>query len=155
MSDAGGVVGPVSDQNRVHIFDTALRDGEQSPGISLNTQEKVEIAQQLARLSVDVIERSPDAMFRWMVTVGGRTRGALSLVAVLRQVREALDPGYAASRVRIAVASLVHGLLVRRLLLHGRILALRLIATSASPPGGKRRAGRPRKPGPSCTARPD
>jgi len=53
------------------------------------------------------IERSPDAMFRWMVTVGGRTRGALSLVAVLRQVREALDPGYAASRVRIAVASLL------------------------------------------------
>src|SRR6184192_3895166 len=46
----------VSDANRVHIFDTTLRDGEQSPGISLNTQEKVEIAQQLARLGVDVIE---------------------------------------------------------------------------------------------------
>src|SRR5437016_4290237 len=41
---------------RVHIFDTTLRDGEQSPGISLNTQEKVEIAQQLGRLGVDVIE---------------------------------------------------------------------------------------------------
>src|SRR5882724_9878867 len=50
-------MGPeVSDANRVHIFDTTLRDGEQSPGISLNTQEKVEIAQQLARLGVDVIE---------------------------------------------------------------------------------------------------
>jgi 2-isopropylmalate synthase len=47
---------PVSDENRVYIFDTTLRDGEQSPGISLNTQEKVEIAQQLARLGVDVIE---------------------------------------------------------------------------------------------------
>jgi len=46
----------VADDNRVHIFDTTLRDGEQSPGISLNTQEKVEIAQQLARLGVDVIE---------------------------------------------------------------------------------------------------
>jgi 2-isopropylmalate synthase len=45
-----------ADANRVHIFDTTLRDGEQSPGISLNTQEKVEIAQQLARLGVDVIE---------------------------------------------------------------------------------------------------
>ncbi len=44
------------DANRVHIFDTTLRDGEQSPGISLNTAEKVEIAQQLARLGVDVIE---------------------------------------------------------------------------------------------------
>jgi 2-isopropylmalate synthase len=42
--------------DQVHIFDTTLRDGEQSPGISLNTQEKVEIAQQLARLGVDVIE---------------------------------------------------------------------------------------------------
>jgi 2-isopropylmalate synthase len=44
------------DANRVHIFDTTLRDGEQSPGISLNAAEKVEIAQQLARLGVDVIE---------------------------------------------------------------------------------------------------
>jgi 2-isopropylmalate synthase len=44
------------DQNRVRIFDTTLRDGEQSPGISLNRQEKVEIALQLARMGVDVIE---------------------------------------------------------------------------------------------------
>ena len=42
--------------NRVKIFDTTLRDGEQSPGISLNKSEKVEIAAQLARLGVDVIE---------------------------------------------------------------------------------------------------
>jgi 2-isopropylmalate synthase len=42
--------------DRVHIFDTTLRDGEQSPGISLNAPEKLEIAQQLARLGVDVIE---------------------------------------------------------------------------------------------------
>jgi 2-isopropylmalate synthase len=44
------------DPNRVQIFDTTLRDGEQSPGISLNTSEKLEIAHQLARLGVDVIE---------------------------------------------------------------------------------------------------
>jgi len=44
------------DSNRVLIFDTTLRDGEQSPGISLNKQEKLEIAHQLARLGVDVIE---------------------------------------------------------------------------------------------------
>ncbi len=55
-SDASAPVPPVSAQDRVHIFDTTLRDGEQSPGISLNVNEKVEIAQQLARLGVDVIE---------------------------------------------------------------------------------------------------
>src|SRR3954465_8884361 len=44
------------DPDRVIIFDTTLRDGEQSPGISLNANEKLEIAQQLARLGVDVIE---------------------------------------------------------------------------------------------------
>ncbi len=49
-------MGSAPDANRVHIFDTTLRDGEQSPGISLNTAEKVEIAQQLAKLGVDVIE---------------------------------------------------------------------------------------------------
>jgi 2-isopropylmalate synthase len=44
------------DANRVKIFDTTLRDGEQSPGISLNKLEKLEIAHQLSRLGVDVIE---------------------------------------------------------------------------------------------------
>lgn len=41
---------------RVIIFDTTLRDGEQSPGASLNIFEKLEIARQLAKLNVDVIE---------------------------------------------------------------------------------------------------
>jgi 2-isopropylmalate synthase len=45
-----------SEKDRVKIFDTTLRDGEQSPGISLNTQEKLEIAHQLARLGADIIE---------------------------------------------------------------------------------------------------
>jgi 2-isopropylmalate synthase len=42
--------------DRVFIFDTTLRDGEQSPGASMNTAEKVEIARQLVRLGVDIIE---------------------------------------------------------------------------------------------------
>ena len=41
---------------RVYIFDTTLRDGEQSPGCSMNIQEKLEVAKQLERLKVDVIE---------------------------------------------------------------------------------------------------
>lgn len=42
--------------NRVYLFDTTLRDGEQSPGVSLNVSEKVQIARQLAKLGIDVIE---------------------------------------------------------------------------------------------------
>ena len=45
-----------TNQDYVKIFDTTLRDGEQSPGISLNAQEKLEIARQLERLGVDIIE---------------------------------------------------------------------------------------------------
>ena len=43
-------------QDRIIIFDTTLRDGEQSPGASLNVDEKLTIARQLARLGVDIIE---------------------------------------------------------------------------------------------------
>ncbi|MFN3535375.1 MAG: hypothetical protein ACK4WB_08295, partial [Desulfatiglandales bacterium] len=41
---------------RIFVFDTTLRDGEQSPGASMNQGEKVRIARQLERLGVDVIE---------------------------------------------------------------------------------------------------
>jgi 2-isopropylmalate synthase len=44
------------DKNHVLIFDTTLRDGEQVPGCKLNTPQKIEIAQQLEALGVDVIE---------------------------------------------------------------------------------------------------
>ena len=42
--------------DHVRIFDTTLRDGEQSPGFSMNTEEKIRMARQLAALGVDVIE---------------------------------------------------------------------------------------------------
>lgn len=44
------------DKNQVIIFDTTLRDGEQSPGASMNIEEKIKIASQLQKLGVDVIE---------------------------------------------------------------------------------------------------
>lgn len=46
----------VSGVGKVYIFDTTLRDGEQSPGINLNLEEKLEIARQLERLGVDILE---------------------------------------------------------------------------------------------------
>ena len=54
------------------------------------------------------IEPAPsDLPFRWIVIVDSRSRPAISLVAVLRMVRAALDPGYAAMRARIAPFPLV------------------------------------------------
>ena len=44
------------DTNRVQIFDTTLRDGEQCPGASMGLEEKLQVARQLARLNVDIIE---------------------------------------------------------------------------------------------------
>src|SRR5512136_978906 len=47
---------PTTMSNRVHIFDTTLRDGEQSCGCSMNVPEKVRMARKLVELNVDVIE---------------------------------------------------------------------------------------------------
>ena len=55
MSDSNVSPGDVS-VGDVRIFDTTLRDGEQAPGIALTKAEKVEIAEQLARLNVDILE---------------------------------------------------------------------------------------------------
>jgi 2-isopropylmalate synthase len=41
---------------KIKIFDTTLRDGEQSPGASMNVEEKIQVARQLANLQVDIIE---------------------------------------------------------------------------------------------------
>lgn len=50
------VPGYISDPDYVRIFDTTLRDGEQSPGATLTSTEKLEIAKMLAKLGVDIIE---------------------------------------------------------------------------------------------------
>ena len=46
----------MSQKENIIIFDTTLRDGEQSPGASMNIEEKLRIAHQLSRLNVDVME---------------------------------------------------------------------------------------------------
>ena len=50
---------------KIYIFDTTLRDGEQVPGCKLNTKEKIELALQLENLGVDIIEAGfPDFQSR-------------------------------------------------------------------------------------------
>src|SRR6201995_3423467 len=96
------------DPNRVLIFDTTLRDGEQSPGISLNTQEKLEIAQQLARLQVDVIEAgfpiTSPGDFEAVQEISRRVEGAV-IVALARthvaDIDAALNAVKDAARPRI------------------------------------------------------
>jgi 2-isopropylmalate synthase len=65
----------------VKIFDTTLRDGEQSPGISLDVTEKLEIAEQLARLGVDVIEAgfpiASDGDFESVEAIAKAVRGPI------------------------------------------------------------------------------
>lgn len=68
-------------ENKVLIFDTTLRDGEQSPGASLSVTEKLEIAQQLAKLGVDIIEAgfpiSSPAQFEATKLVSEQIRGPI------------------------------------------------------------------------------
>jgi 2-isopropylmalate synthase len=79
---------------KVDIFDTTLRDGEQSPGCSLNAAEKLEIAHQLARLGVDVIEAgfaaSSPGDFAAIKTIAEQVRGPV-ITALARGVKEDID----------------------------------------------------------------
>lgn len=68
----------VAADQTIRIFDTTLRDGEQSPGISLNLKEKVEIAEQLARLGVDVIEAG------FPIASQGETEAVKAVAATVR-----------------------------------------------------------------------
>jgi 2-isopropylmalate synthase len=76
-------------QDQVYIFDTTLRDGEQSPGASLNVQEKVEIAKQLEKLKVDIIEAgfpvSSPTQFEAVASVSEAVR---IVVAALARAKE-------------------------------------------------------------------
>ena len=89
----------MGDTNRIYLFDTTLRDGEQSPGVSLNVEEKLEIAQQLARLGVDVIEAGfPIASpgdFQAVKTIAKNVKGPI-IAGLCRATRMDIDRGWEA-----------------------------------------------------------
>jgi 2-isopropylmalate synthase len=102
----------------IEIFDTTLRDGEQSPGIALQPDEKVEIAEQLERLGVDVIEAgfavSSPGDFEGVRAVARVARDA-TVATLCRTRKEDIDAGAEAladarrSRIHIFIAtSAVH-----------------------------------------------
>ena len=102
---------PFSDSNYVRIFDTTLRDGEQSPGATMTSNEKLELARALARLGVDIIEAgfpaaSPDdleAVRRIAVEVGNPSDWAQSsrppvICGLARATRNDIDKAWEAVR---------------------------------------------------------
>jgi len=91
----------MKDKNRIIVFDTTLRDGEQSPGASMNTAEKVRIATQLERLGVDVIEAGFPAASRGDLdavrAIAQKVRG-LGVAALARTSKEDIDKAWEAIR---------------------------------------------------------
>ena len=79
---------------RIHIFDTTLRDGEQSPGVALNHPQKIEIAHALARLGVDVIEAgfpiTSDGDFECVSRIAREVRGPV-ITALARTARADIE----------------------------------------------------------------
>lgn len=87
--------------SRIKIFDTTLRDGEQTPGVSLNIQEKLEIARQLVRLGVDVIEAgfaiSSPGDFLAVKAVAENVKGT-TIASLSRAVEKDIDRAWEAVR---------------------------------------------------------
>jgi 2-isopropylmalate synthase len=85
--------------DKVVIFDTTLRDGEQCPGASMNLREKMEVARQLARLNVDVIEAGfpviSDGDFEAVKTIAEEVRGPI-ICGLARCVAKDIDAAGAA-----------------------------------------------------------
>jgi 2-isopropylmalate synthase len=103
----GATPGRVDD--RVYIFDTTLRDGEQSPGASLNPDQKLVIARQLAALGVDVIEAgfplSSPGDFEAVQRIARQVQGPM-ITALARAARPDIDAVWQA--VREAPRSQIH-----------------------------------------------
>jgi 2-isopropylmalate synthase len=86
---------------KIHIFDTTLRDGEQVPGAKLNKRQKIEIAQQLARLNVDVIESgfpcSSPGDLQAVRSISQQVKGPV-IAALARAVQKDIDIAWEAVR---------------------------------------------------------
>ena len=86
---------------RIKIFDTTLRDGEQSPGASMNVEEKVTLAKQLARLGVDIIEAgfaiSSPGDFEAIKRIGAEVEGPVTC-SLARAKKEDIDRAWEALR---------------------------------------------------------
>ena len=80
--------------DRIAIFDTTLRDGEQSPGFSMNVEEKMQMARQLERLQVDVIEAgfpvASEGDFEAVKKISGEIR-SVTIAALARAVPVDID----------------------------------------------------------------
>ncbi|MCX5748705.1 MAG: 2-isopropylmalate synthase [Candidatus Saganbacteria bacterium] len=95
---------------KILIFDTTLRDGEQAPGCSLNTEEKLEIAKQLAKLNVDAIEAgfaiSSPGDFEAVAAIAKNIKGPV-IASLARAKKEDIKAAYdaikAAKRHRIHI----------------------------------------------------
>lgn len=87
------------EKSRVLIFDTTLRDGEQSPGASMNLDEKLRLARQLEKLGVDIIEAgfpvSSDGEFQAVKQIAREVRGA-QIAALARANRFDIDRAWEA-----------------------------------------------------------
>src|SRR3989441_8059238 len=85
--------------DRILIFDTTLRDGEQCPGASMNSREKLEVARQLARLKVDVIEAgfpiTSDGDFNSVQSIAREVKGPI-IAGLARCVPKDIDAAGAA-----------------------------------------------------------
>jgi 2-isopropylmalate synthase len=89
----------MSNDNRVRFFDTTLRDGEQSPGASMNTAEKVRLAIQLEKLGVDIIEAGFPAASHGDFEAVSQIAGKLSkteIAGLARANREDIDAAWGA-----------------------------------------------------------
>lgn len=88
-------------KEKIIIFDTTLRDGEQSPGARLNVKEKVEIARQLAKLKVDVIEAgfpiSSEGDFRAVNQIAKTVKGPV-VAGLARVLKKDIDRCWEAVR---------------------------------------------------------